>query len=195
MCGWSDQSRGDLERHASWLRENGAVAWFRDLGSINYFGNEERVPLRPVGWLSGVHEFTTGEVETSYIARLRELLVYPWVPLYFMGFHGCELCLGDGVPFEQVSFGISNLFVPSGSVLYVAPEMIVHYIESHRYAPPDEFLNAVRECPPMGSDRYLRALIAAGAAGPDPTGVHHFEERFHTFQARRNSSIQQSNDS
>jgi hypothetical protein len=35
------------------LCENGAVARFRDLGSINYFGNEEGVPLRPVGWLDG----------------------------------------------------------------------------------------------------------------------------------------------
>jgi hypothetical protein len=170
------------------------VAWFPDLGSIDYFSTHERVPLLPVGWLDGVHEFATGVVATDDFARLKELLVDPWAPMHFMGWHECELGLHAGMSFPQVPSGYRNLFVPSGSVLYVAPEMILHYIEAHRYRPPDEFLTAIRECPPMGGVQYQRALDDAGAAGFYPAGVHDLERHFQMLEAFRDRAMRESVD-
>jgi hypothetical protein len=54
--------------------------------------------------------------------------------------------------------GCTNLFVPGDGVVYVAPSMIVHYLDAHRYQPPAAFLAAVDACPPMGSAAYHDAL-------------------------------------
>ena len=58
--------------------------------------------------------------------------------------------------------GFRNLWIPGKDVIYVAPELIVHYIEAHAYRPPDEFCKAVCRCPDMTSAKYSRALESAG---------------------------------
>ena len=45
---------------------------------------------------------------------------------------------------------------------YASPSTILHYVDSHGYAPPLEFQRAVIECPPMRSMEYLRAIQRAG---------------------------------
>jgi hypothetical protein len=42
--------------------------------------------------------------------------------------------------------------------VYVAPELIIHYIEEHRYLPPPAFCGAVVACPPINSAVYFQAL-------------------------------------
>jgi hypothetical protein len=79
-----------------------------------------------------------------------------WQPFYFRGSHSCELC--------GRSRGTHNLFVPGAGFVYVAPEMIVHYVDAHSYMPPESFLQALRSCPEMGSDAYLAALVEQGGA-------------------------------
>jgi hypothetical protein len=44
--------------------------------------------------------------------------------------------------------------VPNGDVLFVAPEMIVHYVEQHQYAPPKEFVAAVLRSPLPDEQEY-----------------------------------------
>lgn len=43
-------------------------------------------------------------------------------------------------------------------MVYVAPELILHYIEAHLYKPPDEFINAVLRSPDQNSSAYLDAI-------------------------------------
>ena len=59
---------------------------------------------------------------------------------------------------DGVALGASNLFVPTSEVLFVAPSLVVHYIDAHQYRPPDSFLDAVDGCAEMRSLEYLRAL-------------------------------------
>lgn len=59
-------------------------------------------------------------------------------------------------------FGISNLFLPGKNCIFLAPSMIVHYIDRHKYEPPAEFWQAVLDCPEMRSDAYKQALLANG---------------------------------
>jgi hypothetical protein len=43
-------------------------------------------------------------------------------------------------------------------VVYFCPGMIVHYIVRHRYLPPGEFIEAVRHCPPQGSEEFMALM-------------------------------------
>jgi hypothetical protein len=54
--------------------------------------------------------------------------------------------------------GTANVFVPAGDVVFVAPSLLLHYIDSHEYQPPSEFQRAVKACPPMKSMAYLKAV-------------------------------------
>ena len=58
--------------------------------------------------------------------------------------------------------GFKNVFVPADAKIYVAPELILHYIDQHGYAPPSEFQQAVLDCPTMRSIDYLRAISGLG---------------------------------
>jgi len=144
------------------------MTWYDDLGPIDYLPVHDDAPLRAVGWLDAEHSFETGSVSAGDFERLCELLVSPWQPFTAAGTHECELCAHTRGPSvlrfadHEVRLGVSNLFLPAGDVLYVAPSLIVHYIDAHHYRPPDAFLAAVRECPPMKSTAYKRALLATG---------------------------------
>ena len=70
-----------------------------------------------------------------------------------MGLHSCDLCDRDPVHDKR------ELAVPAGAVLYVAPAMIGHYIDTHGYRPPDEFIRAVESGPRRGSLRHRLAML------------------------------------
>ena len=106
------------------------------------------------GWLDTLHPFTKGEVPPSFFARLLEHAhaQRSWQPAYAMGSHECELCVRRRVR-ESL-----NLWIPTPDALHYAPMMIVHYIESHMYRPPDPFIDAVMSCPLAGTEEFERAF-------------------------------------
>lgn len=126
------------------------MTWYPDLGTITMVDGGEHV--RAVGWLSVKQQFSVGDMPRECLDRLHEFasrwrhscraLGWP----HFLGWHCCELC--DGAD------GIGNFGVPNGDLLFVAPEMIGHYVEAHRYRPPAEFITALMESPLPGSDEY-----------------------------------------
>ncbi len=73
------------------------------------------------------------------------------------GFHKCELC-----QFEGEVAGGTNLFVPGDGVLFVCPELILHYINAHGYQPPQSFCDAVMACPDTRSSEYKRLFLDNG---------------------------------
>ena len=142
------------------------MAWYEDLARCDYFDRRHKgAALLATGWLGRGHAFETGSVDAEDFDRLVDLLVQPWQPCFFLGYHDCELCNEADGPhsFEhdgrRIDIGTSNLFVPTpGLDVLVAPSMVIHYIQAHDYRPPEVFLQAVRECPPMGSRAYFRAI-------------------------------------
>lgn len=106
--------------------------------------------LVAVGWLEAQHPFATGVVEDWVVRKLAKLLRQPYQPVSFMGWHDCSLC-GD-------NHSYANLWLPGEGCIYVAPEGILHYILAHDYAPPEPFLEAIRQCPSMGSAGYHERL-------------------------------------
>ncbi len=134
------------------------MAWFADLAPCNYFGEGLANSLLAVAWLEDGQPFATGRVSRDVYTKLGILLNEPWQPAVSMGAHKCDMCLYEGVE------GYRNLFVPAQRVVFVCPELILHYMNAHAYQPPDEFCQAVLACPEMRSMAYLKALSAASKA-------------------------------
>ncbi len=132
------------------------MAHIDDLSPGNYFGEEIAQNLRAVGWLSSEVPFPTGRVERVVFEKLKSLLINPWQPFVSMGVHECEIC-----QFDPPS-GNANLFVPNGKLIFVCPELIMHYIAAHHYRPPDEFLAAVIDCPDTRTIEYKKLLLTSG---------------------------------
>ena len=117
--------------------------------------------VRAIGWLDDKHDFPTGSVPTEFVSKLRRItesdtflfLYYNELDFFlsqFYGFHTCELCHNFN--------GGNNIVVPADKELYVAPSMILHYVEEHRYLPPKQFVNAVLESPIPGTKDYANAV-------------------------------------
>jgi hypothetical protein len=127
-----------------------------------------------VGWLEPSHEFPTGDVALEFVQKLAALLVNPWEPAFAMGKHPCGFCRFTGGPSilqigelkwrKDVHIGAANLWLPADGYLFVAPSMILHYIDAHGYQPPAEFQAAVMACPEMRSMDYLKAIAKNGPA-------------------------------
>lgn len=111
---------------------------------------------RSVGWISSAHPFATGNVTPDAVWRLKEFAqgdldcedAFGW-PLAMSWSETCELCLRE----EGRIFA-----VPAGALLYVAPSIIVHYVEAHRYLPPTEFIAALFASSLPGTEDYRCAV-------------------------------------
>jgi hypothetical protein len=138
------------------------MAWYKDLRPCLYFGFRPSFFLRAVGWLERGHSYAMGDFDGVLFSALAELDVKPWEPIMCMGYHSCTLCEESG-DFTSSEMGVHNLFIPGEGVVFVAPELILHYMRDHRYKPPEEFRQAALACPPMGSPEYFKKLEENGA--------------------------------
>ena len=130
-----------------------------------------------MGWLDRAHTFPKGQVARNFFEALATLAVDPWQPAVAGGRHACELCVFTGGPASitvgdpTILIGSSNIFVPADGVVYVAPSLVLHYIDAHEYLPPEPFQRAVMACPPMRSMDYLRAIGRHDLHKPRPHGT------------------------
>jgi hypothetical protein len=130
------------------------MAYFEDLGTTTQISDGPF--LRAVGWLSKDHSFPTGKSPELFVARLRSVCEQSGKSIETLGWpnaggtHVCEFCR------EFRSAG--NIGVPAGPILFVAPEMVVHYVERHKYLPPAEFIEAASATPLPGTAGYVEAI-------------------------------------
>lgn len=108
-----------------------------------------------VGWLDDGHIFPTLIPNFDLVFRLFPL-VWRCRALQTRGIHQCSICLALGHvdPENKVRFpnpvsgvmtlGSAELWIPDmmGNV-WVAPDLIIHYVSYHAYAPPAPFWRAV----------------------------------------------------
>jgi hypothetical protein len=126
------------------------MSFFPDMGCQSLVAAGDHV--RAIGWLRPDHPYTRGEVPAEILSRLKEFTARSGdsaEALYFGafgGFHTCEFC--------GRAHGIGNVGVPNGDLLFIAPEMVVHYIEEHGYRPPTEFIEAVLRSPLPDTEEY-----------------------------------------
>jgi hypothetical protein len=132
------------------------MAYYRDLDRCTYFPVENDEALVAVGWLEPGHDFTQGSVDAQFFERLEIFCVRPWLSVHYLGGHQCGLCQHGGPMLH------GHIFIPYRGRIFAAPGGVTHYIRSHWYRPPDEFIQAVVACPDMGSAEYGAALVANG---------------------------------
>jgi hypothetical protein len=133
----------------------GEMTWYADFATDCQGGRGEHV--RAIGWLDDRHAFPRGTLDPAAVARLRQFVEVYWESVqaigldFYMGVHTCELC--DDGHLDGRNFG-----VPSGTILYVCPAMITHYVEAHGYLPPAEFVAALLASPLPGTREYEAAV-------------------------------------
>jgi hypothetical protein len=130
------------------------VTFYRDLGTRTMVATGSHV--QAVGWLAKGRPFPQVRPCPAFVRRLARFAAL-WLlstkELWwgtFRGLHRCEFC-GE-------ARGHGNFGVPDGVLLFVAPEMVVHYVRAHQYAPPAAFVEALRAAPVPGTAEYRAAV-------------------------------------
>lgn len=106
-----------------------------------------------VGWLSAGQPFAQGDAPSGFLDALVRCAFRP-VSL-FRGYHTCDLCPENeqSDDFMRYSFSGREVYLGNGeirvsgssSIVYAAPTLVVHYVEAHRYLPPEPFVASVLE--------------------------------------------------
>src|SRR5262245_26583431 len=122
------------------------MTFFADLGTLTMVAGGPHV--RAIGWLDPAFAFPTGMPTRGFPERLSEFVSASKASIdisvafgLFLGGHHCELCR------DHRAYGVVNIGVPCGDVIFIAPELIAHYVADHQYLPPDEFVTALIHCP------------------------------------------------
>jgi hypothetical protein len=128
-----------------------------DLSTCAGFARGDEV--RAIGWLDAAHPYPRGPVPRRFRAALRKHTRTTVQVVLSGGSHRCNLC-SRRRQYWWPRACLYNLIVPAAGRLYVAPELVTHYVAAHGYRPPDEFVAAVLACPPQGSEAYWEQLLA-----------------------------------
>lgn len=105
-----------------------------------------------VGWLDGNHPYERALADPAFVRKLVDVIAgsssFDARVGLRRGVEPCSLCgqspiivhRGD----SEIYLGRSSIWVPSGRSDYVAaPDVVLHYVEQHEYAPPAIFVDAV----------------------------------------------------
>jgi hypothetical protein len=148
------------------------MAYFEDLTPYCYLydqANQNNDALN-IGWLSDLYPFPQGETSHEFQEKLFAYCLDEFVVKIARGFHVCELCnISDDAWFEKrvsenpdnahwAAIGDGEIRVIGATAIYAAPTLIYHYVVDHQYRPPDEFIDAVLNSPPPGSEAHKRLL-------------------------------------
>ncbi len=129
------------------------MTYFEDLSPYTYHKAETAENIVNIGWLSVGNKLPTGMIDIKLLHKLKILASQP-VNLY-KGHHYCDFCPPKKNERTERKFvrnrakdhpcGNGELRIKSeNGITYVAPTLIIHYIEAHHYLPPEEFLNIIQ---------------------------------------------------
>nr|WSZ98288.1 hypothetical protein OH820_23775 [Streptomyces sp. NBC_00857] len=130
------------------------MSHYEDLTPYSYL--REAIPQSHtalnVGWLENGHDFPIGETSGDFKDALVDLIEnHPRARM--RGWHSCTLPHGgDRLPYpyrmnsggKEFSLGSAEVrVVASGGEIFIAPNLVYHYVVDHCYRPPGEFVQAV----------------------------------------------------
>ena len=140
------------------------MAYYEDLDRriveyhFSYLGIKSKKFLA-IGWLEPMHAYNQGIVPEKFDQALKHLYHYSWKPAVFLGLYSCHFCS----PGTNILYSGSDIFVPFKGKIYVAPNMLHHYISHHKYRPPDAFIRAVFHAARIGRILYYISIAINGA--------------------------------
>jgi hypothetical protein len=126
---------------------------YADMSYYTHNLRDALVNVRNIGWLNSAATFPIGYVEPQLLDILKRAFVGDGkcdaeAVLIRSAQHCCEIC-GATPGFVELAgkkkpLGASEIWIPGeeGS-FYAAPSLVIHYIETHGYLPPSEFLDAL----------------------------------------------------
>jgi len=143
--------------------------YFADLTKYTYsqstISQSEKASLINIGWLDRDHEYNKGDVSPKFLDRLCDFCSLPATST--MGVHTCEICnntnpiVCNKIRDRGVHVGSSEIWVIANmsNVVYIAPDLIYHYVLDHHYLPPGEFIRAVLIGSLPNSREYQNRLL------------------------------------
>ena len=124
------------------------MAYYPDLSPYEYIKGKAKNNVLNVGWLDGKHAFRRGEIDNFLLELI--LGFCKRAVNRTRGYHLCPLCNDPPFGFivernkERIILGSGEIWIKGeDGKIYVAPDLIYHYIRDHGYLPPDEFLIAI----------------------------------------------------
>jgi hypothetical protein len=122
-----------------------------DLAPCGAYGPEYAAAFRAVGWLAAGHDYSTGALAPRELSALKALTQRDYAIMGMFGRYRCDFC--------DTYLSPTDLFIPAGEYVLLAPGGLLHYVEAHGYGPPESFRKALLECPPLASEAYFAALL------------------------------------
>ena len=115
-------------------------SYFQDLTPYVYDGRNSS--CLNIGWLDG-REYNMGECPKEFIDNLDTVISSnQFVSARHKGFYTCDLC-DKSIHHREKGKSSTILTINDDGRCYSFPKMILHYIKSHNYKPPQEFIDAV----------------------------------------------------
>lgn len=112
--------------------------------------NADGVPCESVvaiGWLDPQFPFPTGQVTERALDAIGQCCLRP--SRKTRGYHTCKFCSDSplwGIEVcirgFDIRLGSAEVQVDGRDCIFVAPDLIYHYVREHAYMPPAEFLAA-----------------------------------------------------
>jgi len=122
------------------------VPYIEDLSLVGGEASCDWPMTRAVGWLAAGHEFAKDRVPPEALERLRLLHSALngsgriLVPAITAGLQDCDFCAADGNHHgENMELRVRG----RDGAVFLAPAMVVHYIDVHDYCPPAVFVEAI----------------------------------------------------
>lgn len=121
--------------------------YFKDLSKYDDSTND----VYNIGWLDSNHIFNTGYFSKSRLKKLISMEEQIRTN-QTRGIYECQLCRKPtegnyNILDKEVFLGSAEFWIPNkdNTKIYVAPDLILHYIYSHNYLPPTEFIEAIND--------------------------------------------------
>jgi hypothetical protein len=130
------------------------MTYFPDLSLHRYLGNEKEISIN-IGWLDVSMPYPQGETSEEFRRKLLQFCISG--PRFYQtrGWRPCNL--GNcpyPVTINNYNLGSAELRIIGQSKIYASPNLIIHYVTTHNYKPPDEFVDAILKSPPPDSKSY-----------------------------------------
>lgn len=143
------------------------MTYFKDLSVYEYRteGLTRVAKTENIGWLESGHAFGAHDFVEGFLDNLWQFCKISVAQT--RGIHSCSFCLEDRFFAERgnkkLVLGSAEMRVFSNNGrIFAAPNLIYHYIEFHRYSPPDEFVEAVLNGPQPSEGIYYDRLLEIG---------------------------------
>jgi hypothetical protein len=159
------------------------MAHYDDFTEYCYGGGAYYVPgTVNIGWLGASLNFEQMEPNEDVLD-----LVWDYCKIsvaQYRGIHQCEFCATTRSDVaerhgEMRLLGSAEIRVFSETgTIYAAPDLLYHYMATHRYKPPDLFISALRLGPHPFTKEFQDRLAAVGLAWREKTALTSKPKRF-----------------